>query len=189
MRGGVLLALGAVLALGISDQHAAPIDDPLRDALSGIDYVAGKNVFDNLLGTGADSDLVAIARDVDGDADPGLRIRAYRALSLYSTPLVETALTEAVNDHAAPSKTIGVEVVYAKAAMDSLAAVAGAGAVDTIAAVLDHPSRDLRVSAARALAKTAAPAAIAPLQSRLAIETDSLVSLALQRALSLLEES
>lgn len=177
----------AVLALGVRDQQAAPIDDPLRDALSGIDYVAGKNVFDDLLGTEADSDLVAIARDVDGDADSGLRIRAYRALALYQTPLVEAALAEAVTDHASVSNTIGVEVIFAKAAMDSLAAVAGPGAVSTIAAVLDHPTRDLRVSAARALARTQSTDAIAPLQTRLAGETDPLVQLALQRALGELE--
>lgn len=182
-----IAAIAGVLLAANGFQHAAPIEEPLRDALSGIDYVAGKSVFDDLLGAGADADLVAIARDVDGDADPGLRVRAYRALSLYPTPLVEQALTEAVNEHADFANLVGIEVIYAKAAMDSLAAVAGGDAVSTIAVVLDHPSRDLRVSAARALARTADPSAIPPLQTRLQSETDPLVTLALQRALSALE--
>ena len=182
-----MMAVAAVLLVANGFQHAAPIEDPLRDALSGIDYVAGKSVFDDLLGASADTDLVTIARDLDNDADPGLRVRAYRALQHYDTPLVESALTDAVNEHAAFDKLVGVEVIFAKAAMDSLAAVAGDTAVPTIAVVLDHPSRDLRVSAARALARTESPAAVAPLQTRLQSETDPLVSLALQRALSGLE--
>ena len=187
IKAGHMLALAAVLLIGVSDQQAATIGDPLRDALGGIDYVANKTVFDDLLGTEADADLVAIARDVDGGTDPGLRIRAYRALSLYSTDLVESALTEAVLDHAADANTAGVEVVFAKSAMDSLAVVAGENAVSTLAGVLDHPTRDLRVSAARALARTGSSTAIQPLQTRLASETDPLVSLAIQRALSQLE--
>jgi HEAT repeat protein len=101
--------------------------------------------------------------------------------------LVESALSDAIAEHASFDTLVGVEVIFAKAAMDSLAAVAGDNAVSPIAVVLDHPSRDLRVSAARALAKTASANAIPPLQTRLQTETDNLVSLALQRALSALE--
>lgn len=181
-------ALPGAGSAGDSDSSAAlVIDTELRDALSGIDYVPDRSLLDGLLGADADSDLAAIGRDVDGEVDSGLRIRAYRALALYPSASSQDALLDAVADHSSVLITQGVEVVYAKVAMDSLATVAGGGAVGQIGVVLDHPSRDLRAAAASALAKTGSVAAISPLRARRAIETEPLVIVAIERALAALE--
>lgn len=187
-RIGALAVAAVALALAPGDQQAAPIiDGPLRDALGGIDFVSGREVFDDLLGAEADVDLVQIASAPEGDVDPGLRIHAYQALAHYPTDVSETALRQAVTAHAASDRSVGVETVYARTAMESLARVAGAGAVADLAPVLAHPSRDLRATAARALAATGAAEAIDPLRARLAVETEPMVIIALQRALVALE--
>lgn len=186
--GGAAAVAFALLALAPGDDQAAPIiDGPLRDALGGIDFVSGREVFDDLLGAEADADLVQIASDPAGDVDPGLRIHAYQALAHYPTDVSENALRQAVAAHAAPNKAVGVETVYARTAMESLARVAGAAAVADLAPILAHPSRDLRASAARALAATGAAEALDPLRARLAVETEPMVIVALERALGDLE--
>jgi hypothetical protein len=187
-----MLALSTALIALPADRAvpAAPndpqIEGPLRDALSGIDYIAGRSVFDDLLGTAANTDLVAIAR-TDGDIDPGLRVRAYRALALYPTELSRDELVAAVADHTTVDADDGIETVYGRAAMDALAQVAGASAVDDLSPVLEHPSADMRAAAAMAMAKTGAADAVIALRARLAGETDAMVLVALRRSLAALE--
>jgi HEAT repeat protein len=167
------------------DPLVGEIDEPLRDALSGIDYIAGRSVFDELLGTEANTDLVAIAR-ADGDIDPGLRVRAYQALALYPTDLSRTELVAAVSDHTDPGAD-GIETVYGRAAMDALAQIGGAAATGDLRPVLDHPNADMRAAAAMALAKTGADEAVVALRDRLAVEDDAMVLVALRRSLAALE--
>jgi hypothetical protein len=160
----------------------APGDPAVIEALSGVDFIPGKSTLDQVFSGAAEAGLIEIARDEMGGGDPGLRLRAYRALALYDTPAVETALAEAVAEHHAGPKA-GIGVLYLRAAAKSLAAVAGTSAVDALVPMLGHPRRDIRSGAAEALAITGAPAAIQPLRDQLAIEDDLQTRLALSAAL------
>ncbi len=168
---------------------APPIDDPLRNALSGIDYVAEKGHLDNLLGEEAAQELIAIARNPDGDLDPGVRIRAYEALALYPEETLP-ALLEAVDEHTSPLIEGGVEIVLAKAAMNATARVARATTpaqaaivLTQLGEVIGHPVLDMRASAARTLGRSGIDDARTILESRLTVETQPLVREAIRRAL------
>ena len=199
-----LLALAAALGLGAWAARRAPevprpagssseIDHPVGQLLSGIDFVPEREEIDSLLGGGAPAELLAIARGENTEmSDPGLRIRAYRALALYPSPDTETALLDAVTRHGAAES--GVEIVYLRAAMESLAEVASNGslvsvAIATLSPMLDHPLRDVRADAARALGATGGDGAVPALRARLAVEEVLQVRLAITQALRLLGES
>ena len=195
MVGSAKIAAVALIVFGVSppELSSAPaIDGPLREALSGIDFVADKALFERLLGGEAASDLIEIARDVDGELDPGLRIRAYRALALYPQDTAG-ALLDAVDEHASALVTSGVEVIYAKAAMSSLATVSTVAppatqalALAQFGSVLEHPLIDLRAAAARSLGKSGLDGGRPLLEARLLIEESELVRDAIRRALGLL---
>lgn len=176
----------AALAPGLAGPaHVAalsPADQAVVELLSGIDFVPNRGALDDTLGQAAPSELIAIARGGDPAMnDAGLRLRAYRALALYPGPDTESALQDAVMEHG--QKSTGVDTLYLRAAMESLAVVAGADAVDTLSPMLDHPSRDVRAAAALALGATGSQSAIAPLRARLTVETVQQVRLALAQAL------
>ncbi len=157
-------------------------DQPLTEILSGIDYAPGRDALDDLMGDAAPDQLVAIARGTEASLDDaGLRIRAYRALALYAAPETEAALRAAVAEHGAVEH--GVDTLYVRAAMDSLAVVAPDTAVPAIAPMLAHPSRDVRAGAARALGTTGSEAAVPYLRARLPDEPVLQVRLAIADAL------
>lgn len=184
------LCVAGGFALKASLVAAPAIDDPLREALSGIDFVADKEHFDDLLGVQAAADLIAIARDVDDELDAGLRIRAYRALALYPDD-THLALLEAVEEHTSALVTGGVEVIFAKAAMQSLAvatrtqgAPEQALALGQLGNALEHQILDVRAAAARSLGKTELAGARSLLEARLALEQEELVRESIRRALN-----
>jgi hypothetical protein len=195
------LGLGAWAARGAGGVPASPssfvppaeLEHPVGQMLSGIDFVPDRGAFDGLLGSGAQAELLAIARGEKGAMnDPGLRIRAYRALALYPSSDTESALLDAVAQHG--GATSGVDIVYLRAAMESLAQVASSGslvsvAIATLAPMLDHPLRDVRADAARALGATGGADAVPVLRARLAEEELLQVRLAIAEALRRLGES
>ena len=173
---GALLVAGSVVLL--CDAVAAKPVDNITDALSGIDYVPSQTDLDAILDAPVD-DLIAIA--ADEQADQGIRMRAYRALALYPTPVCEDALRLAIATYAAD--VVGAEVLYLRAAMESLAIVAHADAVADLTPRLNHPSRDIRTAAARALEVTGSAAAVNPLRARLVDEKVEQVRQAITKAL------
>jgi hypothetical protein len=157
---------------------AAGVDD----LLGGVDYVPGKPELDEALGDPPEDELIDLA--ISTDADPGVRIRAYRALAHYPTDPTRLVLMDAVAAHA--GATSGVEVLYLRAALHSLAAVSGEDAVDEIAARLDSESRDVRADAALALGETGSATADPPLRARREIEVVDQVKWAIDEALATL---
>ncbi len=162
-RLGVLSAV--LLAVLIAVPRAAPrgpevqaFPADLQELLSGIDLVPTREELNTISVTG--DDLIAIARDTE--QDPGLRIRAYRALALYPGANTEKALSDAIDEHG--SVADGVETIYVRAAMDSLAVVAGVQGVAHITPMLGHPSRDVRAGAAYALSVCGDPDVIPALR-------------------------
>lgn len=142
---------GAGLALG-GDTANLPSDPEVTEILSGIDFIPRRDTLDDVLGAGAAQDLIDLARDFEGEVDIGIRIRAYRALAHYPQPATAAALEAAVFEHAGASS--GAELVMLRAAMHSLALVAGPDAVGPIAPRLNHSKRDVRAAAALALGET-----------------------------------
>lgn len=165
----------------------------LVEILSGVDFVPSPGDFDAILGENALDDLIAIAKDSSVDA--GVRIRAYRALSHYPGVAAEEALADAIDKYSVLEEedgttialaSTGVDTILLRSAMDSLAAIAGANAVDRIGDMLDHHSRDVRAAAARALAVTGSADALPYLFKRRDIEEVMQVRLAIEEAIRLL---
>lgn len=173
--------------------HIQAIDKAyLVDFLSGIDFIPEPED----LGIGSD-ELISIARGHDPDTrDPGMRVRAYSALAWYGTDN-EADLLDAITEYDVFPLN-GESFVYLRAAIETLAQVAGPSmdmsdgyAAGTLASLLDHGNRDIRVAAARALGTygsradnlTLAEQIRTRLENRLAIEEVSQVRTAIQGAL------
>ena len=193
MRTLAVLIAGTIMAIAIArggNRASAPADLPPGDPrvvelLSGIDFVPTRAALDAALGAGAESQLIAIARgSAEEAADPGVRIRAYRALSLYPGAAIESELRAAIVEHSGGTE---VDMLYLRAAVDSLVALAGPTAVDDLVPLLDHASRDVRASAAFGLGDTGSEDAVPPLRDRLAVEQVGQVRLAIAEALRELE--
>ena len=158
----------------------------LTDVLGGFDFVPAKSDLEPLLEQ-PPADLIALARGETSHQDPGVRVRAYRALRLYPSPDTERALETAVVEHARADA--GVETVYLRAAMESLAVVAGPRGVKVIAARLTHVSRDIRTAAARALVVCNSLTALDALRTQLSAEKVSQVQIAISEAIRVLSRS
>ena len=171
------------------------IDDSLRELLSGIDFVPARSMFDDLLGTQAASTLIDIARNSSASNEIGLRLRAYQALGLYPQEAL-APLLDAVDQHGSNLIREGPELLLAKTSMEALAEVARSitpsnqtRAIAKLANVLNHPSLDVRASAAYALGHTGLLAARFALEQRRAVETAEQVLIAIDRSLSTLGEN
>ena len=165
-----------------------PADRAIGDLLSGVDYVPSRAELDAVLGADAETRLIAIAHGADPDlGSPGQRIRAYRALALYPTEPTRRALGQTLASYAGVRS--GVATLYLRAAMASLVAAAGQGAIDPIVPLLGHSSQDVRAEAARALGLTRSALAIEPLSRQQLVEASPQVQLAITEALRLLQET
>ena len=164
---------GSVAALAGKSGEPWSVNANLEQLLSGIDFVPSRAHFDDA--DVAATDIIEIARD--DAADSGQRIRAYRALAHYPDPNTEKALSDAIAEHGAVDA--GVDTIYVRSAMHALAEVAryldtsegsadhGESAVLTIQPMLNHPSRDVRADAARAMGACEWTDAIPMLHERL----------------------
>lgn len=182
---GALVAVGAVRAL------EPPAGDPeLVELLSGISFVPSRSNLDLVLGDAPVEDLVELLDTPPGELDPGVRLRALRALGQYaddaSADLAVETLELAVADHEDADE--GIDVLYLRAAMGSLAVVAGPSSVDHLVPLLGHPVRDIRVAAAESLAVTGSAEAVSSLRARAAVEEVLQVRLAIMEALRQLED-
>lgn len=175
-------AAAVALAAGAARALDAPKADPeVIELLSGISYVPSKTSIDVVLGDAAVEDLVELARS-PAELDPGLRLRALRALGQYGGDAgVDAALRDALGEYAAASA--GVEVLYLRAAISALAEAAGPDAAESLVALLDHEVRDVRAAAATALARAGATEVTGELRARLAVEPVLQVRLAIEAAL------
>jgi HEAT repeat protein len=174
------LALG--FALSADGAPGSPAEEPVSELLSGIEFVPDRGALDDVMGDAAPALLIAIARGRNANlSGAGHRIRAYRALALYPSEEIASTLRTAVAEHGAVAR--GVDTVYVRAAMDSLALVAPDSAVSALAPMLAHASQDVRAGAARALGATGSSGVVAVLRERLAVEPVLHVRLAIADAL------
>jgi HEAT repeat protein len=184
----VALAMGFALAGGGIALAVQPTDEVV-ELLSGTASAPAKTRIDLIMGATAVEDLIAIAEDTSVDSTPGRRIRAFAALRHFSqdpkSETVRLALKAAVDQRR--NQEVGVELLYLRAAMLSLAEVGMESSVPDLLPFLDHPSRDIRAACAQALGITGADAAIVPLRDRALIEDQAQVQLAIDDALFELE--
>jgi hypothetical protein len=178
----LVAGLGLVALLQIEPSNAGgsgPVP-ATRDLLGAIDFVPAREDLDTVMGPTSLQQLIILAID-DGE-DPGVRIRAVRALGQFpESSEARSTLVAVINGLAAESS--GTPVLILRAAMEALAEVGGASAVSQITPLLDNSSRDVRASAADALRVIGSPTAIPALRDRQQIETVPQVLLAITEAL------
>lgn len=179
---GLTVAVAAVAVLEATS-HTGPLvasaeapSEQLLELLNGIDFVPDTST----LPSGAEDDIRSLAADT-APTDPGLRIRALRALSHYPGAETTTVLESAIDDYA--GFNTGIETLYLRAAMRALAKVDGSGATPKLSPLLNNASRDVRASAAESLAISGDPQAILILRQRLNIEQVPQVRLAIAEAI------
>lgn len=132
--------------------------------------------------------LAAIARDPAKDF--GIRLRALRVLPLFCTAtcIPSDPAHDAVAAVLADARTLpanGQDILWQRAAVEALG-VTASRALDDVTAVqpfLDHPSRDVRAAAARALQTLCNSQANGALRERQQVETVGQVRLAITSAL------
>lgn len=171
-----------VTSLAIADvttRAEAPANPDLEELLSGVDFVPPG---EHLLDVGTVQEIIDLARD-NKHPDGGLRIRAYRALAHFPGEETRSELIAAISEHS--QAATGLEILYARAAMHSAAAIAQGdiAVVFAIAANLNHSSRDVRVAAAEALGTIGSAVALPALRERLTAETVTQVRLAISEAI------
>src|SRR5688572_3532968 len=112
-------------ATGITIAAPSP---PVLDLLSGMDYVPPRAMLDEVLGPDPVTALVAVASD--GTVDPGVRLRAYRALREYPEDAARAELIAAIGRHQ-KLETLADHAAL-RAAIEALAVIGGPDAVPII---------------------------------------------------------
>jgi HEAT repeat protein len=148
----------------------ALLPPPVISALTSIDEVPSKAALDNAFGATALDNLLNIAGD--HTADLGIELRAIRALPAYcSTPCglgvaAHDGLLALIDGFPAAQYT-PQDLLRLLAAVEALGATHSklATDVDELVPLLDHSSRDVRATVARALGSLGNSAACAPLKA------------------------
>jgi len=182
----------SVAGAGLAFALESPDGDPdVVELLSGLSYEPDRLSIDTVLGPAAVDQLINIAEDETVGSDPGLRIRAYRALGQYGqTPDAGeaiSALRRAINKFRRDQ--VGTNVLLLRVSMLSLAKIDGPNAVAVLVGMLTHQSRDIRAACAQALGITGSSAAEQPLRDRALVEEQAQVQLAISDALFQLESA
>jgi hypothetical protein len=177
---GMLCVGGATGHVG--GGHVFSLAQPQIDVLSVMDKVPEQAEIENAFGPSPIQGLIDVANGI-AESDPGVRLRAFRALALYpGDSVARAALVAAIADHS--DALSGVEVLYLRAAIEALGVIGEPQDVAVLAPMLDfEASRDVRAATAHALRELGAAAAIDPLRDRLAREPTAQVRLAISQAL------
>jgi hypothetical protein len=125
--------------------------------------------------------------------DRGVQLRAVRALIHYcaTTPCgdldpAHVTLRDIADNPVYRDARVGSDLLVLRAALEALGTLRVPGDMDRIAAQLQHPSRDIRAAAARALRDLGNTQAITPLRARYNIEQVEQVKTAISDALRVL---
>jgi hypothetical protein len=187
-----------VLILVVTAAVASATDNTDYQAvLTTIDAVPTKPQIDQAFdGTGMQPldtlrDLAIEPDPVTSPVDPGIRLRAIHALAKYCTsapcastdPAHQAVITVLQQTQNATS---GKDVLFLRAAIETLGLMKVSSDVTPLLDQLNHPSRDVRAATARALRDLCNPQAILPLRARYSSETTDQVKLAISEALRIL---
>jgi hypothetical protein len=185
-----IVAALAAIASGTVEQQ--------KNTLSSIDTVPTRQQLDNAFDSPQEA-LDNLASLATNDAsDVGIRLRAIHALAKYcaATPCVDTdvahqAVVTVLNANA--HEQSGSNALLLRAAVETIGVMRVAGDVGVLVpaqglgpSLLDHPSRDVRATTARALQELCNTVAITPLRVRYSHESSEQVKLAISEALRIL---
>lgn len=146
--------------------------------LSGIDFMPDTATLSAVV----NGDLTTLADVANEDGDPGVRIRAYRALGQFDDDRARQGLKTGIDRYR--TATAGTELLYLMAAAEGLGLIGGPADVPVLAPLLDAPSRDLRVVTTRALAAIGDTQACDLLRARSSVEPEPQVEIELDLALA-----
>jgi hypothetical protein len=168
----------AAVAMATSTPAGGGTSPDVIAALSGIDFLPGAEVLNALVM----GDLTTLADVANREGDPGVRVRAYRSLGQFDDDRARQGLKQGIDRYR--TATSGTELLYLMAAAEGLGMVGGPADVQVLAPLLDAPSRDMRVVAARALAAIADTQACDLLRGRRNVEPEPQVEIELDLALA-----
>lgn len=176
-----LAVAAAALASGVA--AAGSTGDPDADAtavveaLSAVDFLPSAGELSARL-AGDEQFLIVLART---SQDPGLQLRAVRALGLYPTEPMRQALRDTLASYHNAAE--GTPALILIAAIEAIGASADPDELATLVPFLSASSRDVRLATVHALGETRAPAACAPLRARQSLEAVSQVRIAIDGAI------
>jgi HEAT repeat protein len=170
----MVMVIGVLGRPGV--RAAIPIfDDQIRNALTPIDSLPSSQQL-NLAHGGEQSaldNLQAIALQANGD--PGLQLRAVRALTQYckepcATHEAHLTLLDLIQQPRYRDARAGSDLLILRAIMEAIGVLQVPEDLSYLVVQLEHPSRDIRAAAANALARLGNTAAISPLRMRYQFE-------------------
>ena len=191
MRRGVIGCAVLLCALPAQGDLTA-LPPAVKDALSQIDTPPQKSTLNEMFTTPDDAleNLRLIA--LDHTVDPGVELRAIRALPTYCPPapqscgagMIHTTLVELIDEYER-SQHAPLDVLRLRAAVEALGVTRTGASSDVaeLSPLLGDPSRDVRATVAQALRNLCNAEAIEPLRARLQIEQVEQVRAALAAAL------
>jgi HEAT repeat protein len=198
MRGTSQGLLVAVLLLSFAppsrgeQQPLLPLE--AHYLLTAIDSIPTRAQLEAALPGDTVAQLVQLAFPTSGNPEFGVQLRALRALSLFAppTPSVRDNVKKLISHPG--DLDVGKQMLLTVAALETLAQFRFAADLQPVADQLSHPSRDVRVAAARAMRRIGtvpfadAKLAITLLQSRQIDETVPAVRLAISEAIQALAQ-
>lgn len=195
---GIALVLAALIAVATGDTLTS-LSDQQTFALTTIDQVPSSQQLADATLTVPD-DLVAVAANVNGTYDTAVRLRAIRGLAVYcktqdpqedpcpDTGSVHVALRTLIL--ANKDAHAGSDLLLLRAAIESDGPLKDSGDLDLLLPLLDHPSRDIRATTARALGDlcNTASTTVDRLRQRYQNESTDQVKLAISATLRILSQ-
>ena len=187
------VAIVLVFALALPARgDAIQLPQPAIDALTQIDELPSTTQLNGAFGNQALLNLQMIALD-QGAVDPGVQLRAVRALTHYCNPLpcsasdpVHTTLTTVATNPRYRDARSGSDLLMLRAAIEALGILRVPGDVTILVTQLQHASRDIRAATAHALRDLGNTQAIAALRARYQQEQVPQVRIAISDALRVL---
>jgi HEAT repeats len=179
------VATGDVTILQLTQQEALTTIDsvPTRSQLQSHQLVVPE-------------DLITIAANVDQKFEPAVRLRAIHGLAVYCTSkgvtcadgspahsVLVNVITANTGAHA------GADLLVLRAGIESLGPLRVPGDLQQLANLLNHPSRDIRAAAARALGALCNTSAVGALRVRYQNESTDQVKLVISETLRILSQS
>ena len=185
------LAIATVLLVAlITGAATIPLDQQQQEALTTIDTVPSKALYESLPTPLTQADIEGVA--ADGSANPAFRLRAIHALSTYCATPPPCAdndpahMTLAALISANGSAHSGADLLILRGAIEAIGPMRGSNDLPVLVPLLDHPSRDIRATAATALGALCNTGANTPLHQRYTNESTDQVKLAISAALRML---
>ena len=195
MKAVVCAILLGVLAAIASGDSALALEQKAKNTLTPIDSVPTRQQIDDAFSNSQNAlqNLTTIATDDQNPSDTGIRLRAIHALAKYcaAMPCADTdpahvALKTVISDN--QHETTGARVLLLRAGVETMGAMRVVADVDLLLPLLDHSSRDIRATTARALAEICGNTlqTINRLRFRYSHEPTEQVKLAISEALRIL---